>query len=151
MKSPKTFTASRAAGFTLIEILINTAIVTMLLGMGLFISFDSYRRYLLNSERDIAVGVLQKARSRAFNNIYQTPHGVHIDSNAFTLFRGTSYIAGSSTNETFPANAAVTQSGITDIWFDQLSADASVSGTLVLANGVQSKTISINDEGTINW
>jgi prepilin-type N-terminal cleavage/methylation domain-containing protein len=139
-----------SAGFTLIEILVVTAIFTVLMGLGLFMGFNSYLRYNLNSERDIAVGVLERARSRAMNNMFESSHGVHFASSSYTVFRGKSYVVGSSTNEIIPANPAVQHSGLTDIYFEQLTA-STTGGTLTLTDGTRSVTTTINHEGTIDW
>lgn len=143
-------------GFTLVEIMVVIAIMAMLFGIGLFMSFDFYRFYLLSSERDIAVGALEKARSRALANFFETSHGVHVDQDNYWIFRGSVYVAGASTNEKIPGNTSVQKSGITDIVFDELTGVPTPACTpeclLTLTEGARPpKTISINNEGRINW
>ena len=58
------------------EIIIVIAMFGALLALGLFMSMDAYRGFSFRSEEDTVVSLLQKARSRAMNNMNQTPWGV---------------------------------------------------------------------------
>lgn len=138
-------------GFTLVEILVVTGIFVLLMGMSLFMSFDYYRGYLLGTERDITVGVLEKARSRALSNMFESSHGVHIDSDNYILFRGDVYVVGAPTNENIPANSAIQKSGLSNIIFSQLTGLPNVAGDITLTDGAKSKIISINNESRIEW
>jgi hypothetical protein len=136
----------------MIEILVTISILAILIGMGLFMSFDFYRHTLINDERDLLVSLLLKARAQSLDNLDQKPHGVcFIDPN-YVLFRGTACIA-STTNEMVPKGKSVVLSGLSatsSVIFNQLSGDA--SGTSVtLSQDASVKVISINDEGLINW
>jgi prepilin-type N-terminal cleavage/methylation domain-containing protein len=142
-------------GFTLIEILIVTAIMTLVAGLGLFMGLDSYRRSQLRNEEGSLVGLLERARNRAMNNFLEMPHGVHFDSSPpeFVLFEGASYAASDpATREAVSRNAGITVNGFTDVVFDELSGDANpASTTISLYDGTRSVTIAINAEGQINW
>lgn len=139
------------AGFSLIEILVVTAIITVLAGIGLIVGLDSYRGYSYRSERNVAVHVLQKARSRAMNNMFETAHGIHFGSSEYVLFRGNAYNPSASTNESIPKNPAVTITGPADIVFRQLSGDSNFTGDITITDGVRTNIISTNGEGRINW
>ncbi len=164
MKSLNTLT--HAKGFTLIEIIVVIAVFTIVLGLGLFMTMDSYKGYSFRSERDVVVSVLGQARSRAVNNMYQTRWGVCYDNvgKNYVLFRGSTYTAGAATNEPIPANQAVTLSGFplcsSASWvvFEQLTGalvPALVPHTQELAititQDTRSSVVSINNEGRINW
>jgi len=139
-------------GFTLIEILIAAAIIAGLAGLGLFLSFDSYRNYALNVERDILVNVLQKARSLSLNNIDESAYGVYIQNSNFIIFKGDSYVSRDPIyDETIPTNSSVSKSGLQEIVFEQLTANSSASGDIILNNAFHSLIISLNNEGRINW
>src|SRR5437870_6082014 len=96
-------------GMTLIEIMVAIAILGIILSLGLIISFDSYRGYSFRSESSVVVSILERARSRALNNFYQSPHGVCYDSTNknYVLFRGSSF-GSAVAQETTPANPSVT-------------------------------------------
>ncbi len=153
MKSHRTSIRNTRAGFTLVEILVTTGIIAVLIGLGLFMSFDVYRHSLINDERDILVSMFLKARSQSLANLYQTPHGVCLLGSNYTIFRGSACVA-SSTNETIAKSTNITVTGFstsTPIVFSQLSGDASPSSTITLSDGVSTRIISINNEGRIDW
>jgi prepilin-type N-terminal cleavage/methylation domain-containing protein len=138
-------------GFTMIELLVVISIMGLIFGMGLFASFDFYRSYLLSTERDILLGVLEKARSRAMANMFESSHGVHIENSTYVIFRGDSYIPGAASNEEIPGNSIIQKSGINDVVFEELTGLPSVTGSISLLEGANSKIISINYEGRIDW
>ena len=152
MRSRKIFTHKQTfqKGFSLIEVLVVTGLLTFLAGVGIVVSMQSYRGYLFRSERDLLVAVLESARSRALKNIGETPHGVHIEPDAFVLFAGAAYSSVAPENERIPRNSSVTISEDEEIIFSQLSGDAA-SSSIVVSDGVHIKRISINDEGRIDW
>jgi prepilin-type N-terminal cleavage/methylation domain-containing protein len=140
-------------GFTLIEVLIGSAMVALIASLGLFLSFDFYKSYLFHYEEDLVTSILQKARSQALANIDQVRHGVHIDYAAnpktYTIFENT-YAAGAAGNQVFENNRAVTPGGLTEVVFDQLTGAAAVAGgNLTLSDGIHTAIISVNAEGRI--
>lgn len=140
----------------MIEVLVTTAILTILIGMGLFMSFDFFRRTLVNDERDMVVSLLLKARSRAMANFHQSPHGVCFDDPNYVLFRGSAYDSGAGTNEPVSAGQGIDLEGMDcgtpseQVIFSQLSGDSASSSISISQEG-NIKIISINDEGLINW
>lgn len=155
MKLPKIFHRGKfftdQNGFTLFEILIAMAILAVLAGLGMFLSFDFYRGYAFRYERNILVSIMQKGRSMAMNNINESAHGVHIGSNAYILFQGGSFDSADPLNIEIPISNGMTLGGSNEILFQQLSGDVPAPGSITLTNGVQTATISVNDEGSINW
>ena len=61
-------------GFTLIEILIVIAILSILAGIVAPISFDMYTRFSIESERKLFVASLREARNSAYANINAQNH-----------------------------------------------------------------------------
>jgi prepilin-type N-terminal cleavage/methylation domain-containing protein len=149
MQLRKIFTHKR--GFSLIEILVVTSIIAMLAGLGLIVGMDSIRQNTFQSEQRLLADVLEKARSRALHNMFESPHGVHIENAGYTIFRGSTYNATSPTNETFPKNPSFAVSGASDITFAQLSGNSSFAGVLMITDGIRSRNISLNNEGRIDW
>jgi len=139
-------------GFTLIEILIVVGILSILVGLGLFIGNDFYRGYNLRLERSVMVSALQKARNQSMSNIGQSNHGVYLTNDGFTIFQGPSYAGRStSSDQIILSNLSVTHSGLNEIVFSQLSGQSNASGTITLNNGISSTTINVNYEGAISW
>ncbi|MEK7576363.1 MAG: hypothetical protein AAB482_01580 [Patescibacteria group bacterium] len=137
--------------FALVEVLVTSALLTMLAGFGIVIGTDGYKNYLFHSEEQTLLATLNTARSHALNNIYEMPHGVHIEPSAYIIFRGSIYTAGAATNESISRNTAIATSGISEVVFTQLAGDANIPGSITLNDGIRSRTITINNEGTIHW
>ena len=150
-------------GLTLIEVLVVMGILIFILSLGLFVSFDAYRGYIFRSERSVAVSVLEKARSRAVNNLYEMPHGVCYDdaSRAYVIFRGASCILGAANNETIPGSASVGVSGLavlSPVVFEQITGKLvpqlspyTSELDITLTRDAKTASIYINNEGRINW
>lgn len=143
----------RNKGFTLIELLIVVAIVIIISCLSLFVGLDFYKSHALSSEREVVVNILMKARNNALNNVNQSPHGVYIDSNGYTIFQGSSYaMRDMNYDEFIDINAVITSSGLQEIVFEQLSGDLTTpEGSINLTSNERSVTISLNNEGRINW
>jgi len=153
MKLPNISTRN---GFTLVEIILVLGLLTMLGGFGLFISMDFYRSYSLRASRNTLISTLHKARSQAISNIDQAPHGIRIESNQYTVFEGPTYASRTATlDEVIGAEPTVTISTIStlplDIVFGQLDGSVAASNTVQVGSGVKIYTISINNEGAIDW
>lgn len=161
MKLPNTLIHSPApllrrskssAGFTLIEILVVIGIFALLSGLGLFMTLDAFRGTSFRSERDIAVSLLQKARSESMNNIGQSSHGFCFDGANYIVFDGSDCVTA-AVKELTPAGSGVLFSPAlpaAGIIFAQLSGSATAwSGTLQQNNKIAA--LSINSEGMIDW
>lgn len=166
---------SKAKGFTLLEIAIVIAIISVLAAVGLIFGLQNYLSYATKNERDVLVSVLIKARSQAINNVCigsscsnGVSHGVKLTYNPttyalekYTIFQGTTYNANDPLNEditpshqlffsTTPANT------VSQVVFQQLSGTVSLGGsgvgvmTLSDTTG-RSFTISLTSEGRIAW
>lgn len=151
----KIFTTSEI-GFTLIEILVVLGIAAILAGLGLVFSLDFYRSYAFNSERDLVVGLLQKARARSMSNINRTSYGICLTSGNYILFSGAlSCDSNNQANEFYPAHPSINNTGLA-VSFEQLRGKPTFYG-----NGSSSVTLSygsgrvanifINPEGQIEW
>ncbi len=138
-----------SSGFTLIEILVVTAIFSMLITLGLFMSMETFRGVGYRSEQDTIVSLLQKARSRAMNNINQAPWGVCSRGGLYIVFKGLVCI---TTGDTISASLNATTTGLTGngIVFTQLSGTTTPATVTLTQNGKISTT-TINYEGTIIW
>ena len=155
MKLPST-SIQDSKGFTLIEILVVIALLTVIASFGVTAGIDSYQRFLFRSNVDTAVSLLQKARSSAIHNIGETSHGVYFcdpSNSKFVLFRGTTYDPISPSNFPVDKSKAVKVTSCptpSEIVFTQLSGDTT-GGDITLTDGVRNVTITVNNEGGINW
>ena len=137
------------------ETLIVIGLAAIILGFGLFVGMDAYRNYGIRSEENNLVSVLEKARMLSLTNVDQALHGVHITQTQYTIFEGASYAGPSTTDEVFNVGPAFTLIGNpslpTDIVFRQLDAYVATATQLTVSNGARLITVSINNEGGIDW
>jgi len=146
-------------GITLVEILIVIGLLTAIAGLSMLASIDMYRAHLFRGDRDMLIGVLQKARSRAMNNICLgsgcsdgKSHGVHFESDEYVIFQGAIYNVLDTLNERFSVNDVVVISGLENVVFSQLSGDAAPEGNITIADDAgHTSVITINGEGQILW
>jgi Tfp pilus assembly protein FimT len=152
-------------GYTMIELVIVFALISMGLALTLFISFGDYTRSSFNDERDVILSTLYKARSQSINNMCfgdsctdGKTHGVYFGtSGRYVIFQGESYIMrDADVDEVIESNSnAVSVSGVTEVTFGRLRGDATVvpsSATLTVANtSGNTSVITIEPEGRIWW
>lgn len=138
-------------GFTLLEILVVMAIMSMFFSIGVFVSLNSYKRYVASSERDNLVTLLYKARSMAQNNIDGVPHGLHINNSNYVLFHDSSFNRGSLSNQITERSESVVINGLTEVIFEPLTGNPVTTGVINIIFGTDTKIITISDEGRINW
>lgn len=139
-------------GFTFIELLVVMAIIAILSGLGLLVSLDIYRSYSFNSERDVVLAFLQKARSQSLANINQQSHGVHFAGDSYVLFAGNTYNSSDDNNQVYLKDPGINNTGMVDVIFEQLSGNLiSGAGTLTLTDGKRRSAINLNLVGQINW
>ena len=134
-------------GFTLVEILITLAILTFVVSLATVVDLNSFKTDTAQSERDKIVSILEKARSRAMANFYDSSHGVCYDSGNYIIFKGET--CDPSSIETIPASTDITINFPTVV-FTRLTGDTT-SANISLTNDNKSLNIEINNEGTINW
>ena len=145
-------------GFTQIELIVVIGLFAIVAGFALIMSMDDYRAASYRSERDMAIAVLQRARSEALAGLCLgsctdgKPHGVHVQSGQYVIFQGTSFVAGDPLNEVIVMrDKAVSITGAADVVFSLLSATATPA-TLTFGDGLgHTSTISVGSEGQITW
>ena len=123
-----------------------------MLGIGLPISLDSYRSYILTSETKNLLSVVRRAQSLAVANDHETSHGVSLENDNFVLFQGSSFAGRDPAfDENYPKSPSVIITGFDEIVFSQISGLPNATTTIILKNDLNEQTISINEYGTIFW
>ncbi|MFA5888670.1 MAG: type II secretion system protein [Candidatus Paceibacterota bacterium] len=146
-------------GFTLVELLVVVAIMSVV-SMIIFNTFVTFKtNQALNMDTDTVVEVLRQARNQTLTSKNSSSYGVHFSSTKVTLFVGTSYIAGSPTNQDFILSStdtiltiSLTPSG-SDVVFDRLTGETVNYGTVVVSSpGIsKSKTVTIYKTGLMEY
>lgn len=139
-------------GFTFIEIVIVLGILGVMLAIGLPISLEVYRNYLLTAEVRNLLSILRRAENLVFANVGGSNHGVALQSDKFVLFQGPAYtLRLPAYDEEYLRAPSVTVTGFSEIVFAPLSGKPNATATIVFTNGLRSETLDINAEGTIIW
>lgn len=140
------------SGFTLIEILVVIAITGIILSFGMTLDIDTVKSDNFLAERATIVSILERARSHAIANLFDTNHGVcYIEPN-YIVFKGN--ICTTTDSELIPANTNIASNPQTTfpekITFERLSGRTSET-TIYITDGSSEAEITINNEGAIHW
>ena len=141
----------KTEGFTLIEILVVMGVVGVFLALGAFVDIKSIGRQSLSAEEATLVSVLERARSRAMNNIFASRHGVHLEDDSYVIFREFPYDSDNDSNESIVRNENISFSGPDEVIFEQLSGNSENPGEIVLDDGENTQAVRIFGSGLIDW
>lgn len=143
-------------GFLLIQMILALVIVGIL-ATTIFVSLSSGReKQALANAVEETLSAFSEARSRTIAGENNTQYGVHIGSSSVTIFQGSSYSSGASTNRVVSLDNAVTITSISlsgggsDVIFSRLTGDTTQYGTLVVKRSSTTagqKTITIGKTG----
>jgi len=145
-------TSQKGEGFTILEVSIVIGLFAMLIALGLLLSMDVWRGSSFQSEQDIILSLMYKARSRAVSNINEHNHGLYIneDGKQYILFEGPDYASAVATTSFDMGNGLdfspdspeivfIARTGITD------------DESFTMSGQGKSRTFDINPEGGITW
>lgn len=144
--------------FTLLEVLVVVGIISILAGIvQLNLQPFGNQSDLTGSVQSI-VSLLRKAQNLSISSKNLSPHGVHFQSNTYTLFQGPAYNASSTSNEVhaLPSRLEFSSIAITggnDALFERIDGRTDNYGTIqlrVIANPSASSTILIEPSGNIS-
>lgn len=139
-------------GFTLIELMIVIAITGMILSFGMTLNVNTIQGDTFLSERATVVSILERARSRAMANLFDTNHGVCYIQPNYIIFKGDS--CTNTDSELIPANTNIISNSLNTfpekIIFERLTG-RTTEATIHITDGAKEADIIINNEGTINW
>lgn len=146
-------------GFTLIEVLVVLAIMTIILTIIIsgFTVFQNTQALDKNSET--VAEVLQTARVQTLSSKNASQYGVHIGSTSLTLFSGSTYVPGAPDSQNYPllgSDSALSLSltgGGTDIVFNRLTGETAEDGTITVSSPLSNRvrTITIYKTGLIEF
>ncbi|MEK7608459.1 MAG: hypothetical protein AAB495_02680 [Patescibacteria group bacterium] len=143
----------KTGGFTLLEIVLSIATITIIAG----ISIPIYQSFQVKNDLDITantwVQTLRRAQvlSRAVDG--DSTWGVKIQPAGLILFKGASYDSRDATfDEIFMVPTSISASGITEIVFAKFTGNPQATGTTTLtASTAEIRTININEKGTLTY
>jgi Tfp pilus assembly protein FimT len=144
-------TSYKTQGLTLIEIIVVISVLMVIIAFGVVVDFSSFTSGTFYGEESKIVSALERARSRAMANMFETTHGVCYDAgeDSYVIFQGSTCAAG----ELIPANINIAENAATTfptVIFDRLTGNTT-GYTIHITDNIKSENIIINDEGAINW
>jgi len=134
-------------GFTLLEIAVVIAVLAVILSFGMTADLTNMRSDSFLVEQSKIVSTLEKARSRAMNNLFDTNHGVCYTPPNYIIFQGDTCVPG----ESVTANVNITTTfPSSPIIFDRLTGKTNTA-VIHITDNTRSADITINNEGRIDW
>ena len=143
-------------GFTLLEVLLSVAIISLLAGLSLSV----YRVLIKKNDLDIAATTVAASLRRAQilsqavdrDEAGSVLWGVKVQSESIILFNGPSYAArDTALDEIFDVPATVSIGGSTEIVFAKFTGFPQAAGAINLSTEGDSRSVSINEKGTITY
>lgn len=143
---------SNKSGFTLLELLLSVAIISLLAGFSLPV----YRTLIKKNDLDIAINSITASLRRA-QILSQAVDGdttwaVNVQSGSIVMFKGVSFAARDTNfDETFDVPNTIGMSGVTEIVFAKFTGFPQTTGTINLSTESDTRSVSINEKGTITY
>jgi prepilin-type N-terminal cleavage/methylation domain-containing protein len=144
-------------GFTIIEILITLAILAIIVAL-LVNSFQLFSKHQeINKDADIVIEALEEARTNTLASQNASQYGVHFATSSVTIFAGSTYVAGASTNVSPSLTSSATvltrtlTGGGNDVVFQRLTGETAQNGTIGISspNTTRTRTVTIYKTGLI--
>lgn len=146
-------------GFTFLEIILVIAILCVSLGLIVLYIQAAQLRADLNSQRDNFMGYLRLAQSDAESGKNGENHGIHLETNTYTVFSGDTYVAENPDNFTVELPKTIVFQNISlygdgnNIIFKTPKGECDTYGSIELFSVQINKTIriTINELGLITY
>lgn len=149
----KNFVLNNKKGFTLLEVLLSIALISILTAFASpLLQFFQVRNDLGASTITVAQ-TLRRAQFLSEAVDGDTTWGAKVQMGSIVVFKGASYASRDITfDETYDMSSTITPSGQTEIVFAKFTGVPNVTGTLTLtSSNAETKTITINSKGMIDY
>lgn len=140
-----------ARGFTLVELLLSVSIIGLLVGLSAPVySLFAARNDLDISAQSVADG-LRRAQSYARAGRDDAQWSVQIQGENAVLYQGTTYASRNTGEDEVLSMDGVTASGLSNIQFAKVSGTPNMSGSITLTSNNETRVITINAQGMVNY
>jgi len=150
---------SKQNGIGLIEVLVTIAVLGVLIAVTLPQFSKIKERQVLKAGVEDILSSLNRARANTLASVNSLNYGVRFESNQVIIFTGIVYSAGASDNKVVSISTPASITNVTlnassgtsgELYFVRLSGAPSKTGTITIATGNYSKTITISASGAIS-
>lgn len=140
-------------GFTLVEMLLSVAIISLLAGLSLPVYQSFQNRNELDITAQNLASALRRAQTYSRGVSGDSQWGVAIQPNAITLFKGTTFASRDSAyDEPSAVVSSTAVSGLSEVTFAKLSGAPSTTGNVTLTNiNNETRVVSINAAGMVSY
>jgi len=151
-KKLKSYHLPASKGFTLLELLLSVALISVIAGFSLPV----YRTLIKKNDLDITVNSIAVSlrRAQVLSQAVDgdTTWGVKVQSGSIVVFKGVSYAArDTSYDESFDLQTSISPGGTTEVVFAKLTGLPQSTGTTTLTSESDTRTVSINAKGMVNY
>jgi prepilin-type N-terminal cleavage/methylation domain-containing protein len=140
-------------GFTLIEILLAVAVLVVIAGSTIGLSWTTVRVTALDRATEEVVELLRSAHWQAMLGVLDQPHGVYRQGSVITHYVGPSFANRLSTHDrivTLPVE--ITATGAAEIIFAVRTGRIGAPAGITLERpGSNPRTITVNIGGIVDW
>lgn len=143
---------TRSSGFTLLEALLSFLLISIMAGLSLPFYMSLQTRNDLDVTAQSVASMLRRAQiySRAVN--YDSQWGVGLQPDAVVLFKGASYASrDASQDEIIYLPGQIGVSGVTEVVFAKDTASPNATGSIVLQDQNNTRTITLNAKGMVDY
>ena len=138
-------------GFTLIEVLLVVAIITLSAAITIPVGAAYLSRSDLSNTTSSVVQSLRQAQSYAFYSNQDDNWGVRVESGTITIYKGADYATrDSSFDTTIPFRSSVVVSGDQEVLFTRGSGRTASPITINLSDGSSSSEINVSRIGVVS-
>ena len=137
------------AGFTLLEMMLSIALLTIILAVSNPIYFFFKNRNDLDLSSDLVVNSLRRAQIEAQGVDLDSTWGVYVQNSGVSVFKGNTYASrDQSYDEYFDFPTAITVSGPQEIVFSKTYGEPNIIGIISLISpNNETRTVEINRKG----
>ncbi|MBI4256963.1 prepilin-type N-terminal cleavage/methylation domain-containing protein [Candidatus Uhrbacteria bacterium] len=143
---------SPQGGFSVIELLIVLAILTLLLASVPFVMTSFQESRLMDTAVQSTVQSLRRAQVLSQAVEADASWGVFLQTGSVTLFQGSTYAARNTTfDEVLEFSDSIQVSGVTEVVFEKLTGEPSATGELLFESDTRIETLTIFETGALQY
>jgi prepilin-type N-terminal cleavage/methylation domain-containing protein len=139
-------------GFTIIEMLLVVAVLTIILLVAspLYGSLNNSNQF--DAATNILVQDLYQAQTHSRNQFQDSQWGVAVNGQVITLFSGATYASRNTANDvTYTVPSSIALSGSSQVVYSKLYGLPTATGAFGVSGGGRTGTVTVNSKGTVEY